>query len=161
MLSGKKPVQAAVSFFLLLLLTNSLYNIMLDIHFHLELLVLRFWAVAQPANKKGGPVKSGGNKKSDGGGQIKVSKSVEPEDVEVKCPCVSGFCMLVVLCSCGSLWHAIGVRIWFLFLFAASRYESWRDWKQIRFSYTGWYYFSIEEHCMERKAWRFYIIILF
>lgn len=37
---------------------------------------------AAPANKKGGPVKSGGNKKSDGGGQIKVSKSVEPEDVE-------------------------------------------------------------------------------
>ncbi|KAL2473261.1 Protein MOR1 [Forsythia ovata] len=35
-----------------------------------------------PANKKGASVKSGVNKKGDGGGQSKSSKVVEPEDIE-------------------------------------------------------------------------------
>ncbi|KAK2973970.1 hypothetical protein RJ640_030149 [Escallonia rubra] len=37
---------------------------------------------APPAVKKGGSVKSGGNKKGDGVGQSKTSKPVEPEDIE-------------------------------------------------------------------------------
>lgn len=38
----------------------------------------------QPVAKKGGVVKSGTNKKTDGVPQVKASKSVEPpEDVEV------------------------------------------------------------------------------
>ncbi|KAK9267215.1 hypothetical protein L1049_009635 [Liquidambar formosana] len=37
---------------------------------------------AAPANKKAGPVKSGATKKGDGAGQLKTSKSVEPEDIE-------------------------------------------------------------------------------
>ncbi|KAA8519827.1 hypothetical protein F0562_014083 [Nyssa sinensis] len=37
---------------------------------------------AAPANKRGGPVKSGVNKKGDGAGQPKISKPIEPEDIE-------------------------------------------------------------------------------
>uniref|UniRef100_A0A5B7AKF7 Protein MOR1 n=1 Tax=Davidia involucrata TaxID=16924 RepID=A0A5B7AKF7_DAVIN len=37
---------------------------------------------AAPANKRGGSVKSGVNKKGDGAGQSKTSKPIEPEDIE-------------------------------------------------------------------------------
>ncbi|KAL6965274.1 Protein MICROTUBULE ORGANIZATION 1, partial [Sarracenia purpurea var. burkii] len=57
MLSGKKPVQAALSIFFLYFFLN-------------------------PASKKGGNVKSGFNKKGDAAGQLKTFKQVEPEDVE-------------------------------------------------------------------------------
>ena len=44
---------------------------------------LIFYTSSQPANKKGGAVKSGVTKKGEAAGQLKTSKVVEPEDVEV------------------------------------------------------------------------------
>lgn len=45
---------------------------------------LIYYVPYQPNVKKGGTVKCGGNKKSDGIGQLKSSKTVEPpEDIEV------------------------------------------------------------------------------
>ena len=45
--------------------------------------LLIFYTSPQPANKKGGAVKSGVSKKGEAAGQLKTSKAVEPEDVEV------------------------------------------------------------------------------
>ena len=67
-------------------------------------------------------MKSGGNKKNDGAGQIKVSKPVEPEDVEVKHPSMSGFCMLIISYLLFYMTH--DRLIFFSLWFAASRNES-------------------------------------
>lgn len=105
MLSGPKPSQAPVRFFFLLfkLVPNErsctcyvehcvCYSCWL-IYLPFLALSLKICLLLQPANKKSTPTKPAVSRKGDGSGQIKASKAVEAEDVEV-----NKFCCLVFMC---------------------------------------------------------------
>lgn len=82
MLSGKRPVSAAVSFCIsYTCLFHSVLAGGMNI-FWLWILFCYFFPSRQPASKKGGPVKP--SAKKDGSGKQETSKLTEaPEDVEV------------------------------------------------------------------------------
>lgn len=74
MLSGKKPVQAAVSFAFFFYHNYLSFALCSSSFLPYD---------SQPPSKKGTSAKSGTSKKGDGTSQLKASKSVEVEDVEV------------------------------------------------------------------------------
>ena len=82
MLTGKKPVQAAVSCNFLLV-----KFICGECHIFLVLTFIRWHGLNsyQLTTKKSGSVKPGAVKKADGAGQSKALGSFETEDVEVIC----------------------------------------------------------------------------
>lgn len=78
MLTGKKSVLTAVSF-LLRYIFQFMQCMLVSVPWRLLVALVPFNICAQPVNKKGGSVKSGGSKKGDGPGQLKSSKLVEIE----------------------------------------------------------------------------------